>query len=80
MIHAKHLVIYWYSKGHKAEAINEKLKNSFGATAPPDSTVPYWCRKLKFKSDILGKLIWIMEFWTLSMNFLFIACVHYLEF
>jgi hypothetical protein len=34
MIHAKHLAIYWYSKGHKAKAINDKLKDYFGATAP----------------------------------------------
>jgi hypothetical protein len=26
MIHAKHLIISWHSKGHKAEAINDKLK------------------------------------------------------
>jgi hypothetical protein len=35
MIHVKHLVIYWYDKGHKAQAINNKLKDYFGATAPP---------------------------------------------
>jgi hypothetical protein len=53
MIHTKHLVIYWYSYGHKAEAINDKLKDYFGATAPPYSTVTYWCRKVKHKYDIL---------------------------
>jgi hypothetical protein len=53
MIHAKGLVIYWHFKGHKAEAINNKLKDSFGTTAPPYSTVTYWCRKLKLKYDIL---------------------------
>jgi hypothetical protein len=41
MIHAEHLVIYWYPKEHKAEAINDKLKDYFGATAPPYSTVTY---------------------------------------
>jgi hypothetical protein len=39
VIHAKHLVIYRYSKGHKAEAINNKLKDYFGATAQPYLTV-----------------------------------------
>jgi hypothetical protein len=53
MIHDKHLVIYWYSNGHKAEAINDKLKDDFGITAPPHSTVTYWCRKLKLKGGIL---------------------------
>jgi hypothetical protein len=28
MIQTKHLVIYWYSKGHKADAINDKLKTT----------------------------------------------------
>jgi hypothetical protein len=53
MIHAKHLVIYWNSKGHKAEAINDKLKNCFGATVPPYSAITYWCRTLNLKYDIL---------------------------
>jgi hypothetical protein len=53
MIHAKHLVIYWYSKGHKADAINDTVKDDFGVTAPPYSTVTYWYRKLKLKDDIL---------------------------
>jgi hypothetical protein len=34
MIHAKSLVTYWCSKGHKAETINDKLKGYFCATAP----------------------------------------------
>jgi hypothetical protein len=46
-------VTFWYSNGHKADAINDKLKDYFGATAPPYSTVTYWCRKLKLKCDIL---------------------------
>jgi hypothetical protein len=53
MSHAKYLVIYWYFKGHKAETINDKLKDYFGATAPPYSTVTYRCRKLKHKYDVL---------------------------
>jgi hypothetical protein len=53
MIHAKPLVIYWYSKGHKAEETNDKPKDYVGATAPPYSTVTYWCRKLKLRYDIL---------------------------
>jgi hypothetical protein len=53
MIHAKHLVIYWHSKGLKAEAINAKLKDYFGVTVPPYLTVPYWCRKLKLKYNSL---------------------------
>jgi hypothetical protein len=53
MIHAENLVIYWYSKEHKAEEINDKLKDCFGATAPPYSTVTYRYRKLKLKYDIL---------------------------
>jgi hypothetical protein len=53
MIHAKHLVIYWYSKRHKAKANNDKLKDYFGATAPPYSTVTHWCRKIKLQYDIL---------------------------
>jgi hypothetical protein len=52
MTHAKHLVIYWYSKRCKAEAINDKLRHYFGTTAPPDSTVTYWCRKLQLMYDI----------------------------
>jgi hypothetical protein len=39
MIRANHLVIYWQSKGHEAEAINDKLKDYFGTTAPLCSTV-----------------------------------------
>jgi hypothetical protein len=39
MIHAKHLVIYLDSKGDQAEAINDKLKDYFGATAPLYPTV-----------------------------------------
>jgi hypothetical protein len=52
MIHAKHLVVYWYSEGHTSEAINAKLKDYFGAILPPYSTVTCWCWKLKFKCDI----------------------------
>jgi hypothetical protein len=54
MIHAKHLVIYWYPKGHKAEAINDKLKDYLSATAPPYSVVTYWCIKLKLKAGMLA--------------------------
>jgi hypothetical protein len=53
MIHVKHLVIYWYSRRHKAEAISDKLTDCFGATVPPYSPVTYWCRKLELKYDIL---------------------------
>jgi hypothetical protein len=53
MIHAKHVVIYWHSKEHKADAINDKLKDHFGAIAPPYSTIACWRRKLKFRDDIL---------------------------
>jgi hypothetical protein len=53
MIHVKYLVIYWHSKGLKAEAINAELKDYFGVTAPSYLTVPGWCRKLKLKYDIL---------------------------
>jgi hypothetical protein len=53
MIHAKHLVTYWYSKGHKAEAINDKLQDYFSATVPIYSNVTYWCIKLKLKYNIL---------------------------
>jgi hypothetical protein len=51
VLHAKRLVIYQYSKGHKAEATNDKLKDYFGPTTPPSST--YWCRYLKLKYNIL---------------------------
>jgi hypothetical protein len=53
MIHVKHLVIYWYSKGHKADTTNDKLKDHLVAIAPLYSTVTSWCRKLKLKYDIL---------------------------
>jgi hypothetical protein len=53
MEHAKHLVIYWRSKGHKTQTIATKLTTSLGPEAPPYSTVAYWVRMLKLGNNIL---------------------------
>jgi hypothetical protein len=53
MIHVKYLVIYWHSKGLKAEAINAELKDDFCVTAPSYLPISGWCRKVKLKYDIL---------------------------
>lgn len=53
MEHAKHLVIYWRSKGYKTKVIAAKLLKSLQSDAPPYPTVSYWVRMIKLKHDIL---------------------------
>jgi hypothetical protein len=54
MEHAKHLAIYWYSKGHKTKVIAAKMESSFSSKVLPYSTVSYWVRMTKLGSDILA--------------------------
>jgi hypothetical protein len=53
MEHAKHLVIYWHSKGHTTNVMAAKLNTSLGFEAPPYSTVSYWVQMFKLGHEIL---------------------------